>query len=157
MDNKKFLVDCMLGKLAKWLRILGFDTAYYSDISDAELINSAIIEKRILLTRDRMLARRKDIDSSLLIESETPFEQLKQVLEHFASNGITVKIFSRCLECNTPLKTIEKKQVEGKVPPFVFKTQEHFAYCPRCERIFWRGTHIDNVIKKIAHLNIIIP
>ncbi len=157
MDNKKFLVDCMLGKLAKWLRILGFDAAYYSDISDEELIDSAIIEKRILLTRDRMLARRKDIDISLLIESEDPFEQLKQVLEHFASNEIKVKIFSRCLECNTPLITIEKKQVEGKVPPYVFKTQKHFAYCSRCERIFWRGTHIDNVLKKISHLNIIIP
>lgn len=154
MDNQRFVVDCMLGKLAKWLRILGFDAAYYPDISDEELIDRSIAEKRTLLTRDRKLEHRKEIESSLLIESDNPIEQLKQVVEHFARDGLKVNLFSRCLECNVPICNISKKEVKDKVPPYVYKTQKYFAYCPQCKRIFWRGTHISNIIKKISNLNI---
>jgi len=154
MDNQRFVVDCMLGKLAKWLRILGIDAAYYPDICDEELIDLSIAEKRILLTRDRKLEHRKEIENSLLIKSDKPLEQLKQVIEHFASDEFKADLFNRCLECNIPICNISKKEVKDKVPSYVYKTQKSFAYCPKCQRIFWRGTHIANVMKKIANLNI---
>jgi len=138
----------------KWLRILGIDAAYYPDISDKELIDRSIAERRILLTRDRKLEHRKEIESSLLIESDNPLEQLKQVMEHFASSGLKANLFSRCLECNIPICNINKEEVKDKVPPYVYKTHENFACCPKCQRTFWQGTHLTNVMKKITNLNI---
>lgn len=147
----KFAVDCMLGKLAKWLKILGFDAIFFSKIEDEELMAIAQKEDRILLTRDTGIIERARRLSTLLIESENWREQVKQVLDHF---GIweDVEPNSRCIECNTPLKEISKERAKNLVTPFVYKTADAFALCPGCERVFWRGTHLKDMQIKISEI-----
>ena len=147
----KFAVDCMLGKLAKWLKILGFDAIFFSKIEDEELMAIAEKESRILLTRDTgMIDRARDL-ATLFIDSEDWREQVKQVLDHF-DLWADVRPNSRCIECNYPLKEISKSRAKNLITPFVFKTANSFALCPECERVFWRGTHLKDMEFKISEL-----
>jgi uncharacterized protein with PIN domain len=134
----KLLLDGMLGRLAKWLRILGYDTAYFPDLDDNQLVRLARAEGRILLTCDRELTRRRGL-TCLLVESEKLEEQIQQALSELHLE--TEQPFSRCPVCNTPLQEVEKPSVKERVPPYVFQTQEHFSLCPKCNRIYWQGTH----------------
>jgi len=132
------LLDGMLGRLAKWLRILGYDTAYFPDLDDHQLVRLARAEGRILLTGDRELTRRRGL-TCLLVESDELEEQVQQVISDLKLE--TKQPFSRCPVCNTPLQDVEKPSVKDRVPPYVFQTQEHFSLCPQCDRIYWQGTH----------------
>ena len=133
-----FVADVMLGKLAKWLRLLGYDTLYFRESNDGDLARLARAEGRVLLTRDRELAKRRAL-RALWIENERLEWQLREVFDRL---GLTTNgAFSRCPECNELLTPREPGQVQSKVPPYVFKTQTRFAECPRCGRVFWRGTH----------------
>jgi uncharacterized protein with PIN domain len=143
----KFIADVMVGKLARWLRILGFDVAYSNKYEDDEIIRIAEAEGRIILTRDVPMAARRMNAQSLLIASDHYKEQLRQVLETFSLKEFAV--FSRCIECNTPLQDADKEAVFERVPPFVYLTQERFATCPSCNRVYWRGTHVDEILKRI--------
>ncbi len=145
----KLLLDGMLGRLAKWLRLLGYDTAYFPDLDDHELVRLARAKGRVLLTRDRELAHRRGLNS-LLVESDDLEEQLRQVISELHLE--TDRPFSRCPVCNTPLQEIEKPLVKSRVPPYVFRTKDHFRLCPKCDRIYWRGTHWANMRKEIAQI-----
>ena len=136
----KFIADAMLGRLARWLRILEHDVVYDSSISDNDLIARAIREHRIILTMDRKLTERESAKNSLLIKSPSYKEQLKQVITHY---NIDYKsgIFTRCLVCNSLLASIEKEKIKDKVPPYVYSTQDEFDICQQCGRIYWSGTH----------------
>ncbi|RMF92349.1 MAG: hypothetical protein D6736_03610 [Nitrospinota bacterium] len=147
----RFLVDCMLGKLAKWLRILGYDTTYYSLIADHELIRIAWNEKRILLTRDVRLTQRREVTRYLLIKSDDYREQLRQVVWHYRLDASSY-LFTRCLQCNSPLQDIEKARVRPWVPPYVFQTQELFRICPSCQQIYWAGTHKTKMLHRLAKI-----
>jgi uncharacterized protein with PIN domain len=141
----------MLGKLAKWLKILGFDAVFFSKIEDEELMAIAQNQNRVLLTRDTGILERAGNFDSLLIDSENWREQAKQVLDHF-DIWEAVKPYSRCIECNTLLKEISKERAKNLVTPFVYKTADTFALCPSCERVFWRGTHLKDMEFKIGEL-----
>jgi uncharacterized protein with PIN domain len=145
----KLLLDGMLGRLAKWLRLLGYDTAYFPDLDDNELVRLARAKGRVLLTRDRELTRRRGL-TCLLIESDELEEQLKQVISEL--NLEAEQTFSRCPVCNTPLREVEKLSVKERVPPYVFRTKEHFSLCPGCDRIYWRGTHWARMREEIARI-----
>ncbi|MEA3459678.1 MAG: Mut7-C RNAse domain-containing protein [Chloroflexota bacterium] len=149
MSEIKLLADGMLGSLAKWLRILGYDTLYFSHADDNELVRIARAEGRVLLTRDGELARRRGINA-LLIESEELREQVQQVVTELGTAG--EEPLSRCPLCNAPLRKVEKRAVRGRVPPYVFRTHERFSVCPHCGRIYWRGTHWARMRQEIAHL-----
>jgi uncharacterized protein with PIN domain len=138
----KFLADRMLGKLVKWLRILGFDTAYPSFDDDLSLILTARQEGRILLTRDANLIKRRNIQLAGIIKG------LKLEID------LNSKIFSRCSLCNTPTKDVDKKEVKNYVPPYVFSTQNRFVYCPSCKKYYWRGTHWQRMTQKIQKLSL---
>jgi uncharacterized protein with PIN domain len=145
----KFLAGNMLGRLATWLRLLGYDTAYLHDATDDELARRARAESRVLLTRDVELTRRRGV-RSLLIESEQVEAQLEQV---FHTLDLTAReAFSRCAECNGLLEEVNKESVRGQVPPYVFHTQERFRRCPRCARIYWRGTHWARMVGQMEDL-----
>jgi len=149
----KFIADCMVGKLARWLRILGFDVAYFSRIDDDKLIELAKKGHRIILTRDHELIKKASQGKSLkqkvlLIESERWEEQVEQVLDHFKLRN-KIDLNSRCLECNSKLKILPKEKAKNLVPPFVYKQAEVFALCPGCSRIFWKGTHFRDMEKKL--------
>jgi len=147
----KFIVDCMLGKLAKWLKILGFDTMYFSKIEDSELLALAQKEKRVLLTRDNgLIEKSRDIER-LFIKSEEWNSQVKQVLDEFEL-WQAVRPYSRCIECNVGLKDLEKAQAKNLVTPFVYAQADSFALCPRCGRVFWKGTHHKDMEFKIEEI-----
>ena len=146
----KFLSDQMLGTLAKWLRIYGFDT-YFADyeISDDELLKISKKEKRILLTKDKMLIEKakKQKLKVIKINSTKLDDQLKEVLKDAKINK---KLFlTRCLICNNPLAEIKKESVKGKVPKKVFENNQEFYYCNKCNKIYWKGTHYDKMKKDI--------
>ncbi|PYS48259.1 MAG: hypothetical protein DMG13_25955 [Acidobacteria bacterium] len=143
----RFIADVMVGRLARWLRVLGFDVAYSNAYEDDEIVRIAEQEKRIILTRDTGLAARRNRAECLLIQSGDYREQIRQVLGKFDLRNFSV--FSRCLKCNVALKDIDKESVFEQVPPYVYLTQEHFAICPSCSRIYWHGTHADRMLKQI--------
>jgi uncharacterized protein with PIN domain len=145
----KFICDDNLGKLAKWLRTLGYDTLFYSAISDQELVKKALDEGRIVLTRDSHLIQMKAVEEHLLIRSDQPLEQLKQVVGHFKLKRDEQILFTRCLVCNTPLKKIEKEKIKERLYPYVYKTQDRFVYCPACDKIYWPATHVDHMKEKL--------
>lgn len=130
----------MLGRLARWLRLLGFDTIYYPDISDRRLIRVAKEQERLLLTRDTRLIMIKGIKDYLLIRANDPFQQLLEVI-----HALNLKDFlplSRCVICNGQLSNIpDKKEIRDSVPDFVFHNFHNFLRCNDCGKIFWEGTH----------------
>lgn len=146
----KFICDDNLGKLARWLRTLGYDTLFSSTISDQELIKRALDEGRIILTRDSHLIQMKAVEEHLLIKSDQPLEQLKQVVRHFKLKRDEQRLFTRCLVCNTPLKEIEKEKIKERLYPYVYKTQNHFVFCSTCDKIYWSATHIDRMKEKLT-------
>jgi uncharacterized protein len=148
MTQPAFIADVMVGKLARWLRVLGFDVLYSNKYEDDEIIRISDAEGRLILTRDVQLARRAP-NRTLFIESGHYREQIQQVVRSL--NLSDFKAFSRCLECNAHLEEVDKEAVFEKVPPFVYLTQERFARCPSCDRIYWHGTHTQEMLKTIHH------
>lgn len=153
MDHEpiKFIADSMLGRLAKWLRILGHDVAYEPIISDNDLIARSLNEDRIILTMDRKLTERESAKGSLYIRSDDYREQLRQVISHY---NIDYKshIFSICLFCNVPLGVIEKEKIKDKVPPYVYSVHEEFYICPQCLHVYWSGTHREKMAEKLDEI-----
>jgi uncharacterized protein len=145
----KFLADNMLGRLATWLRLLGYDTAYLPEADDHELARVARAEDRILLTRDVELTRRRGV-RHLLIESEQVNAQLRQVFHTLHLS--TRDAFSRCAACNIALEGVNKEPVREQVPPYVFQTQTRFLRCRRCGKVYWRGTHWARIVAQIEDL-----
>ena len=145
----RFAVDCMLGKLAKWLRILGFDTVYFSRIQDEELLALARREGRVLLTRDYHLSLRMRDKQVVFIESDAWPTQLRQVLNRFQLRDF-IKPYSRCLECNCLLQPTSREAVRQLVPHYVYTQVKEFSICPCCSRVYWRGTHFQDMERKIA-------
>jgi uncharacterized protein with PIN domain len=147
----RFIVDCMLGKLAKWLKIFGFDAQFFSKIEDDELLAIAMKEGRILLTRDTgLIQRAKDVET-LFLESEEWQVQVRQVMEHFNLRE-KVAPHTRCIDCNVELKNLPKKNAKNLVSSFVFERTDSFALCPNCSRVFWRGTHFKDMEIQIQEI-----
>jgi hypothetical protein len=152
-EEIKFLADKMLGKLAKWLRILGYDTTYPITDEDLVLILTARQENRILLTRDTNLIKRRNICDYLFIKNDQWEEQLLELIKGLELKiDFNSKIFSRCSICNKPTKNVDKKEVQNYVPPYVFLTQNKFVYCPSCQKYYWKGTHWQRMTEKIKKL-----
>jgi uncharacterized protein len=145
-----FVADCMLGKLAKWLRILGFDTVFIHDASDDELVRLAVREDRILLTKDHMLAERRLIRTRcLFVTEEGTGAQLRQVVRNLALNPDESHFFTRCSVCNSAIVEIPRQNAEAEAPPYVYQTQERFGRCEGCRRLYWRGTHVEHVMEAL--------
>jgi uncharacterized protein with PIN domain len=138
-DTPKFIADCHLGKLAKYLRLMGVDTLYFSHIEDDDLIVMANDQDRIILTRDRSLSERKNAPVFFLEATDTKV-QLKTLIQHFDLKDHHDP-FSRCIVCNTPLQVIEKEKIMDILPKKVQIYFDYFEYCPTCDRVYWRGDH----------------
>lgn len=145
----------MLGTLAKWLRILGYDTLFDPAWNDHQLARLARSEGRTLLTSDRELARRRGF-SSLLITSESLDAQIRQVLESTPSAGETGidarGLAPRCSVCNDVLQAIDRETARALVPPYVAQTQPSFSQCPACQRVYWRGTHWQHILEYLERI-----
>jgi len=146
-----FVVDGMLGKLAKWLKILGFDTVYFSRVEDDDLLRLAQKEGRALLTRDTGLAVRARSLKCLLIRKQRWEDQVRQVLEDFELRG-QVALYSRCLACNVGLKPVSKANAKNLVAPFVWEQAAEFSLCPSCGRVYWPGTHFRDMESRLKNI-----
>jgi len=139
----------MLGTLAKWLRILGYDTLFDASLNDHQVVRLARAENRVLLTRDRELARRRGL-RVLLVASESLDDQVRQVLADL--NLVPDHAFSRCPVCNQPLEAIDRETAQARVPAYVAKTHDSFSRCPVCQRVYWRGTHWQQMDEHLKNL-----
>ncbi len=149
-STMKLICDHMLGSLAKWLRIFGFDTIYpNATTTDDSILQKANDEDRLLISRDKQLIQRGKKAQIPILEIQTTklTEQLTQVLSRVPVDEKI--ILSRCTLCNTPLRSIEKKGLDHRVPEKVFKTRDEFWYCPTCKKYYWMGTHYENMREKI--------
>ena len=146
----KFVADKMLGRLARWLRIIGQDVTYGPHLCGYGLVRAARREGRLILTRDRAIAK-KNPPAYLLIRSDDFREQLKQVIEAYGLEPLK-DAFTRCVECNTPFEPVAKGDVERKVPPYVFATQEMFSFCRKCQRVYWPATHQQKMLEELKSL-----
>jgi len=145
----------MVGKLAKYLRMAGYDVLYVNDINDDEIIKIAKDTGRIVLTRDSLMLIRKEFKNGILkflfIDDDKLINQLKQIKSDLK---IPLKLnLIRCLECNKNLIEVKKADIKNKVPPYVYKTQENFLYCSRCDKYYWRGTHYSNIKNIFQKIN----
>jgi len=147
-----FIADSMLGRLARWLRIIGCDVEYFAAIEDEELVERAWESGRLLLTRDTLLVqRRRARDRCFFVAGDHFRDQLRQVVEAFAIDPFA-RFLTRCLECNTLLQEFEREGAEAMVPPHVFATQQQFRACPACGRIYWGGTHRERMVEELKEI-----
>jgi uncharacterized protein len=147
----RFLADVMLGSLARWLRILGYDTEYDNRISDDEIVRRCIAEGRVALTRDVRLTERRRL-RSLLIESNQLGAQIREVLRFLGAEVEVERILTRCLQCNSPLLDAARDALRDRVPPYIYETQSKFKHCPACDRVYWGGTHRDHILARLKKL-----
>ena len=152
----KFICDDNLGKLAKWLRTLGYDTLFFDPVEDGELVARALKGNRVVLSRDTQLSRFKlKLGERLLhIESDKPLEQLKQVISHLKLQPDRGLLFSRCLICNQPLEKMEKEKIKDRLYLYVYQTQDSFVHCPKCDRIYWSATHVKRMAETLKNSGI---
>ncbi len=140
----RFVLDVHLGRLARLLRLLGFDAVWGNDASDAELARISADEERILLTRDRGLLKRRSVTRGYFVRAMDRAEQLHEVLHRFDLSG-AIRPFGRCLECNGLLERVEKVDVEEHLLPRTRRDYDEFQQCQGCGRIYWKGSHYDRL------------
>lgn len=151
-----FLVDAMLGNIAKKLRLLGYDSEYSSDSKDDELILIAKNQKRILLTKDEPLLRKAKNNGIAVvhIKNNNELEQLALIFKNLKLSNLTVSgNTSRCTDCNGKLEVMEKSKITDKVPEGVLERMDNFWRCANCDKIYWEGTHIERLQKFVDELN----
>jgi uncharacterized protein with PIN domain len=148
----KFIADRMLGKLAKELRMLGYDTVYYRGENAYPLIKLAREEGRVILTRTTKLTPKRPEDRIVRIMEDKPSFQLRELIQIKIISLHDETPFTRCLVCNILLNEMPREEAEGKVPDFIFYQRKEFFRCPQCSRIYWQGSHQDHMQKKIEEL-----
>lgn len=163
LREPRFVLDAHLGRLAAYLRLLGFDSLYRNDYEDAELARLSLEEGRILLTRDRGLLKRRTVTHGYCVRSTAPRQQVKEIIARFDLSGSAAP-FRRCLSCNGLLEAVEKEAVAAALPPLARQYYEEFFRCTSCRRLYWRGSHykalqriIEEVLKDMSDLPLTPP
>jgi uncharacterized protein with PIN domain len=147
----RFIADAMLGRLAKWLRILGFDVLYYADIEDRQVIRIAAAQGRIILTRDSGLLKNKGVRNVIFITSDNVQDQLCELGGRLRFDE--AEPFGRCAVCNGTLIAVdEKERVKEAVPDFIFHSVNEFLRCSVCDKVYWRGSHQEKFRKRIREI-----
>ena len=152
-----FLVDAMLGNIAKKLRLFGYDSEYFSDIDDSQLIEKAKTENRTIISRDRLLteaAKKSDV-SAIYLSKENEIDQFLEILDAtpLELNEISGEK-ARCTKCNSTTSPISKSEIEDKIPQGVLEFNEKFWKCDSCDQIYWEGTHIKNLQKFVQEIKL---
>lgn len=145
-----FAAESSLGKLVKWLRILGFDTLYEPDCK--EEVFRLLEPGRILLTRQAIKHHKPSVPRCIRICSDHYTKQLLEVIRVLGIGPATIKPFSRCIRCNTAITLVEKEGLQGKVPDYIWETHDKFKICYGCQRIYWSGSHFKRAKEKIQTL-----
>jgi uncharacterized protein len=147
----RFVLDNHLGRLAAYLRMLGFDVIYRNDFDDDELVQISASEDRILLSRDRRMMMRKVVRWGYCLRSLNSREQLDEVLRRFNLYQ-EISPFQRCLRCNTPLEIVSKEAVLDRLEPLTKKYFEDFRICPNCGQVYWKGSHFEHMQEMIDRI-----
>ncbi|MBM3138224.1 MAG: twitching motility protein PilT, partial [Chloroflexi bacterium] len=148
LREPKFVLDGHLGRLASYLRMLGFDSSYRNDFNDEELAEISVNEKRILLTRDRGLLKRDKVTHGFLIKTRDPRQQLLSVVRRFDLAKL-IHPFTRCIACNGILEPVEKEEVIDLLEPKTRKYFDIFKRCTSCGKVFWAGSHHERMSRLI--------
>ncbi len=150
----RFVVDVNVGRLAKWLRAMGYDAAFPRDADDNGLVQTALQEDRVLVTRDRGFSRRRAARQGLLrvvqVADDRLEAQLRQLVRDLDLN--LEGRFSRCVCCNVPLREVAKAELAGRAPPYVYANHHDFRECPHCRRVYWRGSHWTAMASKLDQI-----
>jgi uncharacterized protein with PIN domain/sulfur carrier protein ThiS len=147
----RFLLDNHLGRLAAYLRMLGFDCLYENDYQDDQIAAVLMADTRILLSRDRRLLMRKVVHYGYCVRSLEPLEQLEEVVRRFDLAG-RVHPFRRCLRCNGPLEPVDKETVLDRLEPLTKRYYAEFVFCPTCDQVYWKGSHYERMESVISRL-----
>jgi len=147
----KFIADVHLGKLARKLRLLGFDTYFESNLDDNEIIRMSLAEDRIVLSRDKELINNSRITQGYRILSSDPREQIREVMIRFNLQN-NLNPFSRCIDCNGMIENVSKESVNEYLPPKTRQYFDEFFRCRGCGKIYWEGSHYENMKKQIQNL-----
>jgi hypothetical protein len=151
MAPMRFFADEMLGKLGRWLRALGVDVAYSITAPDELIITCAKREERVVLTRDQKLFKRLQILKIpvIFIKHDRWEDQIRQFFSEHPELKSMDHALTRCMECNEPLESLPKEKVKERVWPFVYDTQESFSFCRRCDKIYWKATHVEKILRRL--------
>jgi uncharacterized protein with PIN domain len=151
----RFIADNNVGRLARWLRLMGYDTLLLKQKDDAQMIETALGENRVILTKDAQFMKRRLVTNGKIktihIKHDDPKLQVREVVK-VVKLDYHFKPFSLCLECNRALIARDKGQVKNLVPAHVFETQTQYTQCPACHRIYWPGTHWQAMVRKLHDL-----
>jgi len=149
----RFITDHNLGKLAKWLRLFGFDTRCHAGKTNRDIWNLALAEKRIVLTRKNLHYYNKDVET-VLITTENWEDQLNEIFTQLALTIQEENILKICSGCNHPLKRVGKQEIADRVPAYILETQDVFYFCEICTRVYWRGSHVEQIEKILRRRNL---
>ncbi len=144
LDDHRFIADGHLGKLTRYLRLLGFDVAYSANADDSAILNIMQAEERALLTRDRRLLMHKVVRHGYCPRSDQPIDQLLEVIQRFGLDN-AINPFSHCLNCNGLLQPVDKSEILNQLEPLTRQYYDSFARCESCENIYWQGSHYDHL------------
>ena len=151
LRNLRFIADVNLGKLARKLRLLGFDTFYHNKLEDDEIVNISLVEKRSILTRDVGILKHNAVTHAYWVRSDEPFEQLKEVVKRFQLEN-QMKPFTRCSKCNQKLKAVEKSRIIDQLDERTGKFFDEFFQCTDCDQVYWKGSHYDRILSLIKEV-----
>ena len=151
LRDPRFVLDAHLGKLASYMRMLGFDTLYKNDYTDPTLMALSRTKGRILLSKDRRLVHKSGLTRAYEVRALRPAEQLTEVLRRFDLYRL-IRPFQRCMECNALLETAGRDDVAGRVPPQVWRDHEEYRVCPDCHKVYWAGSHYERMQHFIREL-----
>jgi uncharacterized protein with PIN domain len=151
LREPRFVLDVHLGKLAHYLRLIGFDSLYRNDYSDGQIVRLSVDERRIILTRDRGILKHSAVTHGYWLRNTDTREQLKEVVRAFDLRP-RMRPFSRCMECNSTLRSVKKETILEKIPAGVARDFQEFSECPDCDRVYWRGSHYDRLTSMLQEL-----
>ena len=148
---QRFVADRMLGKLAKWLRVLGYDVVYLPQAADEE-IAERLREGRIFLTRGRRGGSWQQLGKVFVVNANEPKKQLREVVQGLRLAMIDAELFSRCLGCNCLLETVNREEVRAEVPDYIYQTQNQFHRCCDCGKVYWSGSHSEKMRRQLEEI-----
>lgn len=150
--DAKFVIDTNVGRLARWLRMMGYDAVLFQELDDGLMVKLALAQGRIIITKDSEFMKRRAVTlrrvKAVLVTGDDPDQQMRKVISEL-NLDTHFKPFTRCLECNTILLPRDRQGIESEVPPRVYEKQAQFMECPGCHRLFWQGTHWEDMCRKL--------